>query len=486
MFKLGRIKFVSRLFPVVLGALLVASPSAYAVFTDLTGVPWVGNVTGSTFSCTLPADNGPINAQLTVVFSNQNASTGAFNVSVSALDLDDGTINSGTGGGSFVTETTLSFGFNLIDGSSIDNITVNPATLSGNTISFSFNGSNSGGDGCLFSGTGSISRSGADVVLNPAETPSSTVTEAVLFNTQIQGTVTGVSSHIGGALSGVRSRGAPRVVDNKFILEGALGLNAGDGLAIPYGIWGNYSYTDYENDFSATAFDGTNHSFLGGIDFSFWDNTVTGVAFGYDNGSIDTTFNAGHQDTDTYTLAPYFGALLSDTWSVDATAGFSRVKYDQFRTAGVTRVTSTPESDRYFAALNLNGVTYYNNWIIGGRIGYLWARNKLETYTESNGAVVGKSTTKVGTWSVGGDVAYSMQNYEPFVGLTYSHDYSFTKIAIVGTGPQPANDRDDVLLRLGVRYFNTDRISGNLEYTTRLSREDFSEDRIGMTLRADF
>ncbi len=477
----------SRLFNTVssifLVCLLLTSQSVYAAFTDITG-PWTGSLSGVDSGCTPGTLNGPFSDQVSAVFSNENLTTGTFNVTVTTVE-QDGSVSTDTGSGSFLTATQIQFTLTSSGGGGIDTTTVT-GDLVGNTINFNFSGSNSGGDGCIYSGSGSISRSGADVVLNPAETPSSTVTEAVLFNTQIQGTVTGVSSHIGGALSGVRSRGAPRVVDNKFILEGALGLNAGDGLAIPYGIWGNYSYTDYENDFSATAFDGTNHSFLGGIDFSFWDNTVTGVAFGYDNGSIDTTFNAGHQDTDTYTLAPYFGALLSDTWSVDATAGFSRVKYDQFRTAGVTRVTSTPESDRYFAALNLNGVTYYNNWIIGGRIGYLWARNKLETYTESNGAVVGKSTTKVGTWSVGGDVAYSMQNYEPFVGLTYSHDYSFTKIAIVGTGPQPANDRDDVLLRLGVRYFNTDRISGNLEYTTRLSREDFSEDRIGMTLRADF
>jgi len=44
-----------------------------------------------------------------------------------------------------------------------------------------------------------------------------------------------------------------------------------------------------------------------------------GVAFGYDNGDIDTTFNQGNQDTDSYTIAPYFGALLTDTLSIDFT-----------------------------------------------------------------------------------------------------------------------------------------------------------------------
>ncbi|MCZ6525382.1 MAG: hypothetical protein O6928_02300 [Gammaproteobacteria bacterium] len=54
------------------------------------------------------------------------------------------------------------------------------------------------------------------------------------------------------------------------------------------------------------------------------------------------------------------------------------------------------------------------------------------------------------------------------------------------TGPQPSNDRDDVLMRVGVRYFDNNGISGNLEYSKRLDRDDFDEDRISLTVRVDF
>ena len=52
--------------------------------------------------------------------------------------------------------------------------------------------------------------------------------------------------------------------------------------------------------------------------------------------------------------------------------------------------------------------------------------------------------------------------------------------------PLPSNDRDDILMRVGVRYFDKNSISGNLEYSKRFDRNDFDEDRISLTLRADF
>jgi len=57
---------------------------------------------------------------------------------------------------------------------------------------------------------------------------------------------------------------------------------------------------------------------------------------------------------------------------------------------------------------------------------------------------------------------------------------------VVGGGAQPSNDRDDVLLTAGMRYFGKNGISGNLEYSKRFDRDDFDEDRISVTVRVDF
>jgi len=343
------------------------------------------------------------------------------------------------------------------------------------------------GGGSFFTNATTLLPVSATGAINTEITNGATVAEALLFLFQIQDQVTDISRHIAGVFGGRLFYWRPFIRDDEFKVEGGTGLNAGDGSTIPYGFWGNYTYSDYDNDLSTTAFDGNSHSFLGGVDFAFWENTVLGVAFGYDNGDIDTSFNLGQIDTDTYTIAPYFGALLTDTLSLDFNVGYSRVEYDQFRTLSgtTTRVTSSPDADRWFGALNLNGVTYYDNWILGARVGALYAKSVIDSFTESNGTVVAERRNKLSEGSIAGDVAYSYQNYEPFLNLSYQYDFQLTEIAVT-TGPQPSNDRDDVLMRVGVRYFGDNGITGNLEYSKRFGRDDFDEDRISLTVRADF
>jgi len=351
-------------------------------------------------------------------------------------------------------------------------------------LTISGTGSESGGSLCSLAFSGTLNKASGDTI--SSSSPSTAGTEGAVAYIQAQQQSREVSNAAIGWLHGNRSNGLYGV-QNQFKLEGAAGLNAGDGATTPYGVWGSYSYSDYDNDLSSTAFDGDTHSFLGGIDFGFWENTVMGVAFGYDNGDIDTTFNGGHQDSDTYTIVPYFAALLTDTLSLDFNIGYSYVDYDQFRTLSgtTTRVSSSPDADRWFGALNLNGLFYHDNWIFGTRVGALWTKSVIDSFTESNGSVVAESRSKAGTVVVGGDVAYSYNNFEPFVNLSYQYDFQLREISVT-TGPQPANDDDDILMTAGVRYYNDNGISGNLEYTKRFERDNFDEDRISLIVRGDF
>ncbi|MBL1141990.1 MAG: autotransporter outer membrane beta-barrel domain-containing protein [Proteobacteria bacterium] len=312
-------------------------------------------------------------------------------------------------------------------------------------------------------------------------TPGSTATDFLLFNTQIQNTASSINGHISSALAGAGLLAGTQT----YNMEGTTGLNAGDIFSVPYGVWGNYSYSDFDNDLSTTAFDGSTHGFLGGIDFLYWESTVFGIAFGYDNSDIDTTFNTGNQDTDSFTFAPYFGTVLTDTLSLDFNIGYSNVQYDQYRTAAATRIFSSPNADRWFGSLNLNALKVVNNWILGARVGALFAKSNIDSYTESDTTVVAQSRTKVGTISIAGDVAYSYGNFEPFINLAYQNDFSLQNIT-TATAPAPSNDKNDILMTAGIRYFEKSGISGNLEYSKRLVRDNFDEDRFSLTFRIDY
>ena len=273
-----------------------------------------------------------------------------------------------------------------------------------------------------------------------------------------------------------------------LMMNSLSGMNAGDSNYL-YGAWGSYSYTDFENDFASTAFDGSRHGGLVGLDVSPWEGVLLGLAVGYEDTDIDTDFNLGNQETDGFTIAPYLGALINDTWSVNASFGYSSLETDQFRTLGTTTFTSSPDSDRWFAMFNLNGLTTYDNWIIGGQIGILYARNELDAYIETSSlgatTLVAEMDTKLAQWNIGADVAYSYGEFEPFARVMYENDFSQTEIGVIG-GPQPSFDDDDVMLGFGMRYFGANNLTGNLEFNTRLGRDDYDEYDISATIRYDW
>lgn len=456
------------------------SKLAYATFPDISGT-YSGTLNGVDNSVSTPGcgGDGPFSGSLTVtlVGGTNGVISGDSGTFVDSGDGDADGLSNITGSND---DTTFVLFFDTPE--STGEIS---GTFTANTLTITGGFTNPDPENCeSINLNGTLNKVGGDTVVSE-NTASSTVTDAVLFNIQIQNTVSDISSRVSGALSSVRAVLTPRFANNQFNLDGALGLNAGDGISVPYGVWGNYSYTDYENDLSTTAFDGSSHSFLGGIDFQVWENTVMGVAFGYDNSDIDTGFNNGNQDTDTITIAPYFGAIISDVLSMDFNIGYSYVDYDQFRTAGATRVTSSPDADRWFGAFNLNAITFIDRWVIGGRVGMLYASSTIDPYTESDGTVITKTRTKVSTVSIAGDLAYSFNEWEPFVNLAYNYDFSLQEVSSV-TPPQPSNDDDDLLFSAGVRYFEKSGISGNLEYSKRFLRDDFDEDRISLTVRLDY
>ena len=473
-------------------ALMLSSTAAYAQEPNILGT-YEGTETSTDFNCGIGSPDGSApsfddTSTHNIIITISSQSGPSWNGT--ATETIDGNVETTSLSGAVDEFGNVNGSFSGSEAPGFTSSGTFSGTISGGTFSLSFSGQDdTAADNifCQFSGSGTLTLVGGGLVITPAITPSSTVTEAVLFNTQIQTQVTDISRHIAGVFGGRLFYWRPFIRDNEFTLEGATGLNAGDGSTIPYGVWGNYTYSDFDNDLSSTAFDGNSHSFLGGLDFAFWENTVLGVAFGYDNGDIDTTFNQGNQDTDSYTIASYFGALLTDTLSIDFNVGYSRVEYDQFRTlpGTTTRISSSPDADRWFGALNLKGVAYYDNWILGGRIGALYAKSVIDSYTESNGVIVAETRNKVGEGSIAGDVAYSLQNFEPFLNLSYQYDFELTELSVT-TGPQPSHDRDDILMRVGIRYFDSNGISGNVEYSKRFDRDDFDEDRISLTVRIDF
>jgi len=481
------------LFQVLLTAivlLLVCKP-AYST-PDIIGT-YQGTVTDNEFNCGTNSPGNPPLASggtdtdtLILTISTQSGSNFSGSGSQSG---DPGEIANVTFSGTVDSAGNINGTFNVNgpDPSETSSGTFS-GSISNGVMNLSASGSQSRSDGgiaCDFTLTGTLTLTGGDLVVNPAITPSTTLTAPLLLNTHIKTVTTNLGTRISDILRGVNP--GLQLVDNGLRYTADTGLNAGD-LPLSYGAWASYSYSDYDNDLSSTAFDGHTHSALAGVDFTPWENTVLGIALGYENSDVDTRFNRGNQETDGFTIAPYFGWLLNDILSIDASIGWSWLDNDQFRTAPgtTTRITSSPDGDRWFGMFNLNGVTTWDHWILGARTGFLVAKNTTDAFVESDGTAVTEIDSKLGQWNIGGNIAYSLGEWEPFARLSYEYDYRLTEITVVGGGPQPSNDDDNFVVGAGVRYFNANGWTGNLEWNKRLGREDFDEDVLSLTIRGEF
>lgn len=468
-----RIRLKGGFMPGIALAMCLFSGAVYATtFPDISGT-WTGTVSGPEFGGTGCGGTDTDTLNINITQSNGNFS-GSGNSDVNEPFSLSGTID---GAGSFMGSGSGS----EPDGSDPFTFTFD-GTLSGDTMSIDIDWTDLTSPFCNGQQSGTLTRSGGTVV-NPEITPGTVLVTPQILSTQISTLVSDVSSRVGDALRG--NSGFARTASGlMYGLDS--GLNAGDAT-IPFGVWVSYAYNDFDNDFAAIKFDGTRHSVLAGADFTPWENTVLGIAFGYENNDIDTDFNGGEQDTDGFTIAPYFGLLLNDILSVDLAAGYSRMDTDQFRRAPGTgtKINSSPNADRWFVTMNFSGVWVIDNWILGASTGGLYAKHAEESFVESDGTAVSSLDTELGQWRISGDAAYSFGAWEPFARVTYENDFEQTKIGVIG-GPQPSFDDDNVLVGGGIRYFGTKGISGNLEFYKRLGREDFDEHAITLTIRGEF
>lgn len=145
---------------------------------------------------------------------------------------------------------------------------------------------------------------------------------------------------------------------------------------------------------------------------------------------------------------------------------------------------STTRSDRRFFSGNVSANQTFGDLTLGGQLGILVARDDMRGFTESNGTVIPDRRFELGRFTIGGEAAYSWHSLEPYISAHYEYDYEMTELG-VATGAQPANDDDDVLFGVGIRWYG-EQFSASVGYTKVFTREDFDSDALSFQLRGDF
>ena len=299
------------------------------------------------------------------------------------------------------------------------------------------------------------------------------VTDATLTGAVVNlgATIGGV---IGGAFGGSTATAASGV--SRYALTGQTGQAAAPGGA-RWNLWGALSRVNVGYSFQPLQSGGNADLVLAGIDYSFSDSVVAGVALTDERTRISTSFNGGNISGNGNTIAPYLGWRINNNWLLDATLGFGSTRLNSTDNSIAGGITGSNKAERTFGTLGLAYSQGMGRWLLTGKGSLLTVESKMSAFTFSNGTFVNGSTTRTTQMRLGAQGAYNAGNVVPFVGVTYIYDIERANQGVFA-GQNAANDRDAWQVRAGLNFRSSGALYGGIVLSSDLGRSQVKNDQI--------
>ena len=230
------------------------------------------------------------------------------------------------------------------------------------------------------------------------------------------------------------------------------GISAGTA-DLKWGFWADSSGS-YLNDSSPIAkFNGYGLTELAGVDYNLDSKWLFGFNAGYVRTDVRIAAIAGNRVEQGPQLGPYLSYIASSHVSADLLFNYSRL-------SNVAAGFPSFNSDRYAGAGNVNFFYNVSGFALTGFMGYTYA---IESPSSAAPGLIGGVPTFIhyGAVKVGGEAAYPMGSFEPYVPLTVEYETTQTHD---GTG------RGVVVVGAGARYRFSDTIKGGIELTSDEAR----------------
>ena len=252
-------------------------------------------------------------------------------------------------------------------------------------------------------------------------------------------------------------------------------------------IWVQGSYSTFDQDQIQIASDGDTYALGVGADWQFSDRFIGGLSFSGYTSDATLSFNNGSLETDGVIIAPYFAAILGKNrnFVLDGAIGYGVGESDATRSNGT--ITGSYDSDLWFASTNLTYQKSYRNFSFAPKVGVLWLDSTNDGYTESGGVVIPGGGTQLGRLSFGGKVSYIRNpKFIPYISAIGEYDFETDDYSSFTAGNRPSVEDTGATVGLGAQMALSERLSGTLEGTTALGREDYSAYTLSGTLRLKF
>ncbi|MFI4987173.1 MAG: autotransporter outer membrane beta-barrel domain-containing protein, partial [Alphaproteobacteria bacterium] len=344
---------------------------------------------------------------------NTSASTATFTIS-----------GKDTGSGSF-TFTSTSTSVTIQGSETIDGVTsqINCTIYSNGTYS---------GQCGLFPGIfGGTTASGRSSTVQNAVTGSS----QAVARSQVQSSISVLLNRIQSISRDIALSSAPPDQQSEQPHRIYSGMSAGSPDK-KWGFWADGSGSYLSNNSKIAEFEGYGVTGLAGVDYNLDNRWLFGFSAGYVRTDVSVKAILGERIANGAQFGPYVSYVINQHFTVDGLFNYTRLAN------GVSGIGNF-DSNRYTGAVNVNGFASAGGFGLTGFVGYAYAFENPDTAGVP--AVIGGSPTTIhyGAVKIGGEAAYPMGNWEPYVPLTVEYQTTNTRDGTSRTG---------VTVGAGVRY----------------------------------
>lgn len=249
------------------------------------------------------------------------------------------------------------------------------------------------------------------------------------------------------------------------------GLSAGSP-GTRWGLWGDASGSFLRNNTPA-GYDGTSEVALTGIDYLADANWVVGLTSGYTHAGLSLTPSSVNRNVNGAVVGPYASYIVNSNVAIDALVNYTSL--DNKLTAPAPLASGGYHSNRVTGATELDLFGDYEGVKLTGFGGYVYS------WEGGNpGAIIGSAlanNVRYGAIRVGGEAAYPLGAFEPYVPLTFEYET---------TNPNDGTSRTALVVGAGLRYRWSETLTGGLHAETTEVKTHTRDIRVGANVRWSF
>ncbi len=347
--------------------------------------------------------------------------------------------------------------------------------------------SSSSPSSCVSSSSSSCSSSSSQTVVQASA--SRATVSAQTQRTETKETINLISGRIASALTvSLRSlqpvkRTAADTEKSKFSASGPIfGISAGEG-EYSRAVWGSYSHSWVNNDWTLLKSRSTMHTGIFGGDIKIGDNALAGMAFSYQSNDGTTSFNNGSINSASYTFTPYGAISFNDNrFVLDLMTGFGGSDTDTSRNFGISK--GKYGGQQWMLATHATFSQPSGPWLLSVKGGWTSSYGWSDTFTESDGTGNAAQVAQLGEISIGTRASYSFGAFEPYIGLTFAYDPILGPSTIAASGDNLSRKEVDAVI--GFDWKATDRLTASAEVSNMFFRTNESNTTVVVAGRFAF